>query len=178
VNTPFDRSYWVENNRLLAGFYPGGTSAAETKAKLGQLLDAGMRSFINLTEEREMGTDGGPLRSYQAKLHTLAEEKNIEVAYTRIPIRDLDVPTYKTMDLILGVIDFSISNGQPVYVHCLGGIGRTGTVVGCHLKRKHGLSGEEVLRRIEELRAKDGHAYKASPERPCQVEMLMNYDRR
>ncbi len=77
MNTPFDRSYWVENSRLLAGVYPGGTSAAETKAKLGQLLDAGMRSFINLTEEREMGTDGGPLRSYQAELHTLAEEKNI-----------------------------------------------------------------------------------------------------
>lgn len=177
MNTPFDRSYWVEDGRLLAGFYPGGTSTAQTSEKLGQLLDAGIRSFINLTEEGESGTVAGLLRSYQAALRDLAEERDLDVAYTRIPVRDLDVPTFKTMDLILGVIDCSISNGQPVYVHCLGGIGRTGTVVGCHLKRKHGLSGEEVLRRIEALRTRDAHAHKPSPERPCQVEMLMNYGR-
>jgi len=197
VNTPFNRSYWVESGRLLAGFYPGGTSAAETTAKLDQLLDAGIRTFINLTEEEEVGTNVGPLgafqlefnlseegetgtnvgtlRPYQLELHALAEKRNIDIAYTRIPIRDLEVPSFKTMDLILGVIGFSISNSQPVYVHCLGGIGRTGTVVGCYLKRKHGLSGEEVMRKMEELRAEDVLAQRPSPERSCQVEMLMKY---
>ena len=33
---------------------------------------------------------------------------------------------------------------EPVYVHCWGGIGRTGTVVGCWLVR-HGMTGDEAL---------------------------------
>ncbi|SVD67596.1 uncharacterized protein METZ01_LOCUS420450, partial [marine metagenome] len=72
----------VEDGRLLAGFYPGGTSTAQTREKLGQLLDAGIRSFINLTEEGESGTVAGLLRSYQATLRDLAEERDLDVAYT------------------------------------------------------------------------------------------------
>ena len=40
---------------------------------------------------------------------------------------------------ILDEIDGAILNGKTVYVHCLGGIGRTGTVVGCYLVR-HGIA--------------------------------------
>jgi len=45
---------------------------------------------------------------------------------------------------ILDRIDEAITGGHVVYVHCWGGIGRTGTVVGCHLVR-HGLNGDEAL---------------------------------
>jgi protein-tyrosine phosphatase len=79
-------------------------------------------------------------------------------------IPDLGVRTKEAMREILDMIDGEMENGRPVYVHCLGGIGRTGTVVGCWLAR-HGIaSGEAVLDRIAELRRNDPSADVPSPE--------------
>ena len=46
-------------------------------------------------------------------------------------------------------IDKALDDGKNVYVHCWGGIGRTGTVVGCWLVRR-GMTGDEVLAQIAE----------------------------
>ena len=61
------------------------------------------------------------------------------------------------------------------WCHCLGGIERTGTLTGCYLKRKYGLSREEVMQRIADLRKGDINAYMTSPEAPIQVDMVRNY---
>ena len=44
-------------------------------------------------------------------------------------------------------VDDALGEGRTVYVHCWGGIGRTGTVVGCWLVR-HGLTGRGALDQI------------------------------
>ena len=49
------------------------------------------------------------------------------------------------MASILDAIDAALDGGKTVYVHCWGGVGRTGTVVGCWLVR-HGKTGDEALR--------------------------------
>jgi len=54
------------------------------------------------------------------------------------------------MKEILDFIDHTITNGEKVYVHCRGGIGRTGTVGGCFLVR-HGNSGEQALDEVNRL---------------------------
>ena len=36
---------------------------------------------------------------------------------------------------VLDAIDIALCEGHGVYIHCWGGVGRTGTVVGCWLKR-------------------------------------------
>ncbi len=51
----------------------------------------------------------------------------------RFPIKDMSVPTIKLMMAILNFIDLSLSENKIVYVHCWGGVGSTGTVVGCYL---------------------------------------------
>jgi protein-tyrosine phosphatase len=51
------------------------------------------------------------------------------------------------MAAALDAVDRGIGEGLGVYVHCLGGIGRTGTLVGCWLVR-HGLAGDEALAAI------------------------------
>ena len=43
----------------------------------------------------------------------------------------------------------ALDDDKSVYVHCWGGIGRTGTVVGCWLVR-HGMTGDEALAQIVE----------------------------
>ena len=61
------------------------------------------------------------------------------------------------------MIDEALEAGTPVYVHCLGGLGRTGTVVGCWLVR-HGDDDGDAVGRIAELRSRCRTASSPSPE--------------
>jgi len=136
------------------------------------LLEAGILCVINLVEEEEQGTDGKPLRSYADLLTKLAKERNTDITYTRLSIRDVDVTSTATMKTILDVIDSQRVQQRPVYVHCWGGRGRTGTVVGCYLIR-HGLAlGEEALDQIRQLRREEETAGKPSPETDPQCDMV------
>jgi ADP-ribosyl-[dinitrogen reductase] hydrolase len=65
-------------------------------------------------------------------------------------IHDLGVPNVAGMQRILDFLDAEDAAGGMVYLHCWGGVGRTDTVVGCHLVRR-GYSGEEALALIAEL---------------------------
>jgi protein-tyrosine phosphatase len=48
------------------------------------------------------------------------------------------------MNAILNAIESSLRAGHKIYLHCWGGIGRTGTTVGCYLVRQ-GKSADEAL---------------------------------
>ena len=70
----------------------------------------------------------------------------------RFPITDKGVPSVDLMKKILDEIDYLQKKDIPTYLHCWGGIGRTGTVVGCWLRR-HGLAERNnVLDKIFDLR--------------------------
>jgi hypothetical protein len=140
---PILNSYWIPGELICAGEYPGHDRAAAS-AGLGALLDAGVRSFVDLTEE----SDG--LRPYDADLRALALERDVEVTYRRLAIRDMDVPPREHMDAILDHIELETAAGRKVYVHCWGGVGRTGTVIGCHLVRC-GKDGDAALEAVAEL---------------------------
>ena len=143
-NRPIKNSYWVHHGRFLAGEYPGTPNPRHTKKRLQKFLDVGVRTFINLTEANE-------LPAYDGILKELASKMGVNVLTTRAPIVDMQAPQDTTQTLrILNMIDQSLGDNQPVYVHCWGGIGRTGTVVGCHLVRQ-GMSGEEALDHLAEL---------------------------
>ena len=175
---PFDRSYWVVPGRFLAGFYPGAPTKTEAEQKLSALLDAGIRCVMNLVEEDETGHGGQRLTPYQQLLGKLAAERKAEVTYLRVPIRDLKIPSVVTMQTILDIIDAALARDQATYVHCWGGRGRTGTVVGCYLAQ-HGLAvGEDALQRIAYLRRKEATAEMESPETEAQRGMVRKWQER
>jgi protein-tyrosine phosphatase len=155
--TPIAGSYWLIENQLLAGEYPGASTAAAARKKLASFLDAGIRSFVDLTQEQDA------LEPYDERLADLARERQTECRYQRLAIRDLGVPTREGMARILSVIRDEIDAGRPVYVHCWGGIGRTGTVAGCWLVEQ-GLSADEAIARINQLRRATRGGYLQSPE--------------
>ena len=125
------------------------------------LVDAGICVFLNLMEEGETNYAGNTFVPYA----DVAENRSPEVRMSRRAIRDLSVPTPVKMTAILDAIDEALADGQPVYVHCWGGVGRTGTVIGCWLLR-HGLATpRNVLDVLRVLRQQDQERrHRMSPE--------------
>src|SRR5688572_31577057 len=50
---PIPDSYWLVVDLLLAGEYPGAEQDDRARTKLTKFLDAGIRTFIDLTESSE-----------------------------------------------------------------------------------------------------------------------------
>jgi hypothetical protein len=137
---PISESYWVEEGCFLAGEYPGRFNAEHARQRVDALIEAGFSTFIDLTRENETVPYAHILLE-EAKAH------DADVRYHRFAIGDFGLPTPELMKSILNRIDESLQAGRKVYLHCWGGIGRTGTTVGCYLVR-HGLSGNEALRQL------------------------------
>ncbi len=135
---PHDNCYWLVPGRIMAGEYPRTATESESRAKIAGILAAGIRQFIDLTEPSE------PLAKYDRVLAAEAERSAIASHHARFPIRDLSVPPAAYMVTILRAIHSAYVGGLPVYVHCWGGIGRTGTVVGCLLVES-GITGDDAL---------------------------------
>ncbi len=137
---PISESYWVETGRLLAGEYPGMYEAEQTRKRLDALIEAGFDTFIDLTNP-------GETFPYKDILLEEAHDYEIETVHHRFPIGDFGLPTPGLMNAILDLIDDSLRDGRKIYLHCWGGIGRTGTTVGCYLVRQ-GRSAEEALHQL------------------------------
>lgn len=170
--TPFDRSYWVVPGKFLAGYYPGDRQKELMDQKLQGLLDCGIRCVINLMEPDERDHSGLSFLDYKPELKRMANGA-FPITCQRMPIQDLDVPTPEFMTQILDRIDASLAENRPVYVHCWGGRGRTGTVVGCWLIRQGIVRAEGALEKIKELRRSDPKAHWPSPEMADQVRMVL-----
>ena len=153
MKPPHD-SYWVIPGRLLAGPYPGAADEPTARAQLAAFAAAGVRCFVDLTEEHE-------LEPY-AHLAEAAGARHV-----RRPIRDVDIPTVDEMRETLTEIRAALAAGETVYVHCWGGVGRTGTVVGCLLV-ENGYSAADALAHLQSLRRGCLREHRPSPETAAQ----------
>lgn len=162
---PIPDSYWLLPGKLLAGEYPGARQPMEARRKLQALLAAGVSCFLDLTEADE------GLQPYASLLVEEAAKLAREVSYQRLAIRDLSVPTAELMREIQGAITTALAAGQVVYVHCWGGIGRTGTVAGCYLVEQ-GLAPTAALAEIARLRQGTPDGHRISPETAAQCDFV------
>lgn len=168
MNLPFPRSYWVEEGRLLAGFYPGDKDPTERDRKLSSLLDHEVTRIINLMEPDELDHSGHPFEDYAPRFAELAQARGVTVHRERYPIVDRSVPTPAGMNEIVCALETALREPGATYVHCWGGRGRTGTVIGCYLRRSRGLSGPQALALLAELTKHHPKAFWPAPEMPGQ----------
>jgi protein-tyrosine phosphatase len=166
---PHANCYWLIPGCVLAGEHPAEVPAREVAARIDALLDAGIRQFIDLTED-------GERPAYAPALHERAAIRGLQAGYQRRAIRDLGVPSASLMRTILDAIYEAMKRGESVYVHCWAGVGRTGTVVGC-LLREQGLTADEALAVIaRKWRAMEKcHRHEKSPEHPEQFALIARW---
>ncbi len=165
INRPLHQSYEVWGNGIIyAGEYPGDKNGELAKHKIERMHHFGIRHFIDLTEE-------GELRPYN---HLLPSD----TTYTRFPIVDCGAPksVESVQRLLLRIEELKKMDGY-VYVHCWGGVGRTGTIIACYLSQNwkevdmnHTL---EVLRRNFSEMPKS--AYRKTPETKDQIDFINQF---
>jgi protein-tyrosine phosphatase len=126
-------------------------------------------------ESEEYGGLNDPYPPYVDHMETIAEAMNISVTFDQVSIKDFSVPTERQMIRILNQIDICFKYDKPVYVHCRGGKGRTGTVVGCYLVRHGFAAGNDVIERIREHRKNTADFSDPSPETKQQIKMVINW---
>ncbi len=164
--------YPIEEGKLYGGEYPGHPKPDFAKIRLRHLVTLGIRTFVDLTAPADR------MAPYEEFLAELEEEAGAPLRRFSLPITDMGVPeSIETMQAILESIRESTSRSPAVYVHCWGGIGRTGTVVGCWL-RECGHDPEAALTHVQHLYA--SHMPKVrihpeSPQTPAQKDYIRNW---
>lgn len=159
---PIEQCYWVIPGKFLAGEYPRNRDRESSIMKINLLMRTGVSAFIDLTEE-----DEGLLPYFDLIGKT---------SHERFPIPDLSIPESPEITLaVLDTIDYHISQEHLVYLHCWGGVGRTGTMVGCWLSR-HGYKGQTALDRLQTLWRKCPKSrYRKSPETREQEKYILEW---
>jgi hypothetical protein len=135
---------------------PGSLLAGEYPWRPERFRAAGVTAFVDLTVE-------GEEPPYVDLIDGWA-------THERFPVRDYSVPTVDGMAAILDALDAALER-EVVYLHCLGGSGRTGTAIGCWLVR-HGIGCDEALATIAALRRETAYGDKRSPESDEQCDFV------
>ena len=152
--------YPIEAGKIYGGEYPGDRNPDVARIKLRHLITLGVCTFVDLTDPADR------MAPYEGLLAELEEEVCAPLRRISLPIADMGIPHVRdTMQTILEHIRESSSLAPAVYIHCWGGIGRTGTVVGCWL-RECGYDGETALEQVQNLYASHMPKVRIRPESP------------
>ena len=87
-----------------------------------------------------------------------------------IPVEDMHPPSQKQIDLCVSAVEKAHAKGMGVAIHCGAGLGRTGTMLACHLV-KQGMAPQAAIVHVRKLRP-------GSIETPEQVDAINEYARR
>jgi atypical dual specificity phosphatase len=120
---------WLIGHKLAALSYP------ESEDAFILLWRMGIRALINLAEEPLPGE--------------ILNEVGILIEH--IPVVDFTAPTLQQVEQALSMIHFCLDRNMPVGVHCIAGLGRTGTILACFLVGE-GMSADQAIINIRKWR--------------------------
>lgn len=142
--------------------YTGGRWERDLDADLQRLQSHfQMDSLVSLIENEELGRyeiDG-----------LFARCEALGIAVTHFPIRDVSTPRIgaDVATLVRDILQ-QANQGKIVVIHCIGGLGRTGTIAGC-LLAELGVQPADALQTLRKLRGPN------CPETERQRAFIQNY---
>ena len=123
-----DNFSWIIENKLAGSAIP--TSIDEVQWAIEQ----GVKSIVTIRED--------PLDDDWVK----------DVNYLHVSSNDMGVPEFADLTYAVDFIHRRITNSEPVMVHCLAGMGRTGTLLACYLIKYQKMSANEATEKVREER--------------------------
>ena len=123
-----DNFSWLIKNKLAGSAIP--TSIKE----IDWVIEQGVKSIVTIREE--------PLDDDWIK----------NVNYLHVMSNDMGVPEFDDLTYTVDFIHQRLNDEEPVMVHCLAGLGRTGTILASYLVKYENMSADEAIEKVREIR--------------------------
>ena len=123
-----DNFSWLIENKL------AGSAIPTSKDEINWLQEQGVKSIVTIREE------------------PLDENWVEDVKYLHVISNDMGVPEFSDLVNSVDYIHKRITEDEPVMVHCLAGLGRTGTILACYLIKYEKISAKNAIQKIREKR--------------------------
>ncbi|KAA0711577.1 Dual specificity protein phosphatase 23 [Triplophysa tibetana] len=120
---------WVDAGKV------AGMAMPRMTAHYQYLLNNGIKHLVSLSERKPPYHDTCP-----------------DLTLHHIKIHDFCAPTFDQIKRFLCVVEEANAKGQGVAVHCMHGLGRTGTMLACYLVKTRKISGIDAINEIRSIR--------------------------